>query len=97
MPGYLWTRLIANPWGSIKSEYRCSPGGIGNALAREFHRNGLRVFATARKCQDIADLEDEGIETGSLVVDDDESVKSCYAEIKARLKEKGLDYLVNNA
>jgi len=31
------------------------------------------------------------------VVDDDESVKSCYAEIKTRLKEKGLDYLVNNA
>jgi len=75
----------------------CSPGGIGHALAREFHRNGLRVFATARKRQDIADLEDEGIETGSLVVDDDESVKSCYAEIKTRLKEKGLDYLVNNA
>jgi len=75
----------------------CSPGGIGHALAREFHRNGLRVFATARKRQDIADLEDEGIETWSLVVDDDESVKSCFAEIKARLKEKGLDYLVNNA
>ncbi|OXV11844.1 hypothetical protein Egran_00395 [Elaphomyces granulatus] len=71
----------------------CSPGGIGHALAREFHRNGLRVFATARKRQDIADLEDEGIETWSLVVDDDESVKSCYAEIKTRLKEKGLDYL----
>lgn len=26
----------------------CSKGGVGDALARAFHRKGLRVFATAR-------------------------------------------------
>lgn len=26
----------------------CSKGGIGAALAQEFHRNGVRIFATAR-------------------------------------------------
>ncbi|RHZ43618.1 uncharacterized protein CDV56_102298 [Aspergillus thermomutatus] len=58
----------------------CSPGGIGNSLAREFHRNGLRVFATARDAKKIDDLAALGIETLDLVVDDEESVKSCYSE-----------------
>ncbi|KAJ5532161.1 hypothetical protein N7513_001455 [Penicillium frequentans] len=75
----------------------CSPGGIGNALAREFHRNGLRVLATARKAETISDLAGLGIETLSLVVDDLESVKACYADVETRLGDKGLDYLVNNA
>lgn len=77
--------------------YSCSPGGIGNALAREFHRNGLRVFATARSSKHIEDLEALGIETLSLVVDDEESIKECYAEVERRIGDKGLDYLVNNA
>lgn len=77
--------------------YSCSPGGIGNSLAREFHRNGLRVFATARQAATIADLADSGIETLSLVVDDQESIKACFAEVQTRLGDKGLDYLVNNA
>ncbi|KAE8365685.1 hypothetical protein BDV27DRAFT_171450 [Aspergillus caelatus] len=75
----------------------CSPGGIGNALAREFHQQGLRVFATARDTGALQSLTDLGIETLSLVVDDERSVQSCYAEVRARLGEKGLDYLVNNA
>ncbi|RMJ26894.1 reductase [Aspergillus sp. HF37] len=75
----------------------CSPGGIGHSLAREFHRNGLRVFATARDARSIQDLEAGGIETLSLVVDDSASVKECYAEVERRLGEGGLDYLVNNA
>ncbi|KAL2005928.1 hypothetical protein VTN00DRAFT_10421 [Thermoascus crustaceus] len=75
----------------------CSPGGIGNSLAREFHRHGLRVFATARNRNDIADLEALGIETLSLVVDNEESVKACYREVEKRVSNRGLDYLVNNA
>lgn len=66
-------------------------------MAREFHRNGLRVFATARDAKAIEDLEAVGIETLSLVVDDNNSVKECYAEVERRLGEEGLDYLVNNA
>lgn len=76
---------------------RCSPGGIGNSLAREFHRHGLRVLATAREATTIADLAELGIETLSLVVDDAESVKACFADVETRLGDKGLDYLVNNA
>lgn len=76
---------------------RCSPGGIGNSLAREFHRNGLRVLATAREATTIADLAELGIETLSLVVDEPESVKACFADVETRLGDKGLDYLVNNA
>jgi 1-acylglycerone phosphate reductase len=75
----------------------CSTGGIGNSLAREFHRNGLRVFATARDAKNIDDLAALGIETLDLVVDDEQSVKSCCAEVEKRLGGKGLDFLVNNA
>ncbi|KAJ6080003.1 hypothetical protein N7467_009756 [Penicillium canescens] len=75
----------------------CSPGGIGNSLAREFHRNGLRVLATARDASSLSDLAELGIETLSLVVDDPENVKACFADVEKRLGDKGLDYLVNNA
>ncbi|PWY69828.1 short chain dehydrogenase/reductase [Aspergillus sclerotioniger CBS 115572] len=66
----------------------CSPDGIGNSLARGFHRNGLRVFAIAREAKTIEDLASIGIET---------SVRQCFAEVNAKLGEKGLDYLVINA
>ncbi|KAL3441915.1 hypothetical protein BJX65DRAFT_241986 [Aspergillus insuetus] len=75
----------------------CSPGGIGNALAREFHKHGLRVFATARDAESIDDLAALGVETLSLTVDDEKSVQLCLAEVEERLGGKGLDYLVNNA
>jgi 1-acylglycerone phosphate reductase len=57
----------------------------------------LRVFATARDAKQIDDLAALGIETLDLVVDDEESVKSCYSEVEKKLGEKGLDFLVNNA
>ena len=66
-------------------------------MAREFHRNGLRVFATARDAKTIEDLSSIGVETLSLTVDDEESVRRCFEEVKGKLGEKGLDYLVNNA
>jgi 1-acylglycerone phosphate reductase len=77
---------------------RCSFGGIGNSLAREFHKHGLRVFATARDRSSLTDLEEQGIETLSLVVGKEESVQACRDEVERRVgKDKGLDYLVNNA
>jgi len=78
-------------------DYRCSHGGIGNALAREFHKHGLRVFATARDAKSLEDLAVLGIETLRLTVDDEDSVQLCFAEVERRLGDKGLDYLVNNA
>ena len=55
------------------------------------------MFATARDAASIADLQDVGIETLSCVVDDEQSVQACYAEVERRVGERGLDYLVNNA
>jgi len=55
------------------------------------------VFATARDAKTIEELEALGIDTLSLVVDDEDSVRFCYEEVERRLGEKGLDYLVNNA
>jgi len=75
----------------------CSPGGIGHALAREFHARGLRVFPTARKTSTIADLAEMGMECLSLTVDDPSSVQACYEEVKKLVGDKGLDYLFNNA
>ena len=76
--------------------HRCSPGGIGNALAREFHSKGLRVFATARKTETISDLSDLGIEALSLEVHKPESIKTLKSVVEER-SGGTLDFLVNNA
>ena len=111
----------ANPASKHK---RCSPGGIGHALAREFHSRGtalptskhppyipswsfrpdsdgkfvtgLRVFATARSRDSVADLNDLGIETLTLEVDKPDSITRCREDIEVRTGG-GLDFLVNNA
>ncbi|PKX91167.1 putative short chain dehydrogenase/reductase [Aspergillus novofumigatus IBT 16806] len=75
----------------------CSPGGIGYSLCCAFKAKGLRVFATARRREDLASLEAKGIETLPLTVDNLQSVQQCYAEIERRVGSRGLDYLVNNA
>ncbi|OBT68759.1 hypothetical protein VE03_02206 [Pseudogymnoascus sp. 23342-1-I1] len=46
----------------------CAPGGIGHALATDFHAAGLRVFATARDANQLEDLAALGIETLSFDV-----------------------------
>jgi 1-acylglycerone phosphate reductase len=75
----------------------CSPGGIGHSLAKTFHEHGLRVFATARSADTLSSLSSLGIETLSLTVDSELSIQSSLAEVEARTKGRGLDYLVNNA
>lgn len=97
IPSYLAYYTGATFADSVIHVYSCSPGGIGNSLAREFRRNGLRVFATARDKSSITSLKEQGIETLSLEVDKEESRKACRDEVELLLKGKGLDYLVNNA
>ncbi|KAI1627844.1 short chain dehydrogenase/reductase [Exophiala viscosa] len=75
----------------------CAPGGIGHSLALGFHARGLRVFATARKTEQLSTLSENGIETLSLVVDNDESIQSCKTALEKLTNGQGLDYLVNNA
>lgn len=73
----------------------CS-SGIGHSLALEFHQKGLRVFASARRAESLADLAEFGIETLSLEVDKPDSVRQVRREIE-ELTGGTLDYLVNNA
>jgi NAD(P)-dependent dehydrogenase (short-subunit alcohol dehydrogenase family) len=74
----------------------CSGGGIGYAIAHALKRRGHRVFATARKEQDVARLRGEGFEAYRLDVTDDATIA---AALDAILKETGgtLDALFNNA
>ena len=74
----------------------CSPGGIGHALAIQFHSKGLHVFATARNEKAVADLRQLGIEVLQLEVTSPESV----AQVKRHISQRtngSLDYLINNA
>lgn len=72
----------------------CS-SGIGEAMAREFHRRGHVVYATARRIDSLAALAGQGIRTLSLDVNNDESIAAAFAVIA---REQGqIDVLVNNA
>ena len=73
----------------------CS-SGIGLASAREMKVRGWRVFATARKKQDIVRLKDEeGVESLYLDYAEPESIEKAVAKV---LKATGgrLDALFNN-
>jgi len=75
----------------------CSVGGIGFALAKEFHKRGLIVFATARTVSKMAGLEKlSGIHLLALDVTDEASIAAAVEAVKAQTGGK-LDYLVNNS
>ncbi|KAF4981309.1 hypothetical protein FDECE_17711 [Fusarium decemcellulare] len=75
----------------------CSTGGIGSALAREFHFRGHRVFASGRTASEIDPaLSPLGITTLVLDVTSSESIDSAVRRI--RIETGGaLDMLINNA
>ncbi|TAQ86173.1 hypothetical protein B7494_g5504 [Chlorociboria aeruginascens] len=70
----------------------CSPGGIGHALAREFHAKG--PSSSLRKV--LTDLENLGMTTLSLEVRQSESIAAVKKEVEA-LTGGSLHILVNNA
>ena len=72
----------------------CSTG-IGRALVRELRTQGMRVFASARRPESIADLSAEGIETIRLDVNDTASLREAVATVLERAGR--IDALVNNA
>ncbi|KAJ6470259.1 NAD-P-binding protein [Mycena vitilis] len=74
----------------------CSSGGIGHALAIEFHAKGCHVFATARRLDSMRDLSAQGIETLRLDVTDLNAIRTIRDEISAATGGT-LDVLVNNA
>jgi NAD(P)-dependent dehydrogenase (short-subunit alcohol dehydrogenase family) len=73
----------------------CS-SGIGLASAREMKSRGWRVFATARKKQDIARLkDDEGVESLYLDYTEPDSIEKAVADVLAATGGR-LDALFNN-
>lgn len=72
----------------------CSTG-IGRALTVEFASRNWRVFATARKLTAINDLKAPNVETSTLDVTNEESIKTCVDSVIA--KAGRIDLLINNA
>ena len=60
----------------------CS-SGIGRAAAVSLHRAGLRVYATARRVDTLADLASRGIATMALDVTDEASMTAAVAAVEA--------------
>lgn len=61
----------------------CSTG-IGHACAIGLKQRGYRVFATARKPDDLARLHAEGLEAIELDYRDSASVRACAADVAKR-------------
>jgi NAD(P)-dependent dehydrogenase (short-subunit alcohol dehydrogenase family) len=72
----------------------CS-SGIGHAVAHGLRARGWRVFASARKPDDVARLRDEGLEALQLDLDNPESIRVAVAEVMAR-NDGRLGALFNN-
>jgi NAD(P)-dependent dehydrogenase (short-subunit alcohol dehydrogenase family) len=72
----------------------CSTG-IGYACAIGMKQRGWRVFATARKPEDLQRLEGQGLEALYLDYAEPESVTACAEEVSKRTGGK-LDALFNN-
>lgn len=69
--------------------------GIGAWCARALKRDGWRVFATARRDDDIASLEAAGIEAFFLDYRDPRSIAALADQVLARTGDR-LDALYNN-
>ena len=74
----------------------CSAGGIGDALAQEFHAKGVHVFASARNLSKIEHLKTLGLATVQLDVTSAQSIENAVTEI-TKITGGKLDFLVNNA
>lgn len=72
----------------------CS-SGIGLCAAKGLHERGYRVFATARKTEDVEKIRAIGLESLQLDLDDSQSINDAVDQV---LKQTGgtLDVLFNN-
>ena len=69
--------------------------GIGRAAAVSLHHAGLRVYATARRLDTLADLASRGMATMALDVTDEASMTAAVAAVEADAGVVGT--LINNA
>lgn len=74
----------------------CSKGGIGDGLAQEFHRKGIRVFATARNLSKVRHLKELGMEVIPLDVTNELSLNEAVEKVKIATAGR-LDILINNS
>ncbi|EUC27424.1 hypothetical protein COCCADRAFT_9982 [Bipolaris zeicola 26-R-13] len=75
----------------------CSLGGIGSALALEFHRRGLHVFATARSLDRMAHLANlDRVTLLQLDVTSQASIATAAAQV-GKTTGSSLDILINNS
>jgi NAD(P)-dependent dehydrogenase (short-subunit alcohol dehydrogenase family) len=72
----------------------CS-SGIGHAAAHAMAKRGWRVFATARREQDVARLEEEGLEALRLDLADSASIEAALEDVRERTDGR-LTALFNN-
>ena len=72
----------------------CSTG-IGYCVAKGLQQRGYRVFATARRTESVQALQDEGLESLQLDLDDSDSIQLAVSEILERTEGK-LYALFNN-
>ena len=72
----------------------CS-SGIGHATAERLAGKGWMVYATARRAEDMADLEQRGCRLLSLDVTDEDSMRRAVEEVERA--EGAVGVLVNNA
>src|SRR3712207_8461912 len=72
----------------------CSTG-IGRATAERLARSGHTVYATARRPESIADLQEAGCRTLALDVTDEASMAAAVREVEQA--EGAVGVLVNNA
>ena len=72
----------------------CSTG-IGRATATRLATRGWTVYATARRPESIADLEQAGCRTLSLDVTDEQSMRAAVEAVEAA--EGAVGVLINNA
>lgn len=73
----------------------CS-SGIGRYCAISLHKKGYRVFATARKAEDVAELQALGLTALRLDLNSSDSIKSAVDQILATTDQQ-LYALFNNA
>src|SRR5438132_3079020 len=72
----------------------CS-SGIGHATAEHLARKGWTVYATARRPETLAELEQEGCQTLALDVTDETSMRAAVETVSQAHGAVGV--LVNNA
>ncbi len=61
----------------------CS-SGIGHYCAHALHKEGYRIFATARRMEDVKRLQEEGLEALMLDLNDSESIYEVVSEVTRR-------------